>query len=74
MERGDTLVLYTDGVTEAASRDGVQLGIDGLAKVIRENADVSAEQLVQRIWKAVNAFTDGVQPVDDTTLVVCKLQ
>ncbi len=71
---GDTLVLYTDGVTEATNRDGIQLGIDRLADIIRANADLSAEQLVQTIWRAVNAFTDDVQPVDDTTIVVCKIQ
>jgi sigma-B regulation protein RsbU (phosphoserine phosphatase) len=71
---GDTLVLYTDGVTEAANPDGVQFGIDRLADVIRDNSDVSAEQLIQRLWKAVNTFTAGIQPVDDTTLVVAKVQ
>jgi sigma-B regulation protein RsbU (phosphoserine phosphatase) len=74
LNSGDTLVLYTDGVTEAMNRDGVQLGIDRLADIVRENAHRSAEQIVQSIWRAVNAFTDDIQPVDDTTLVVCKVQ
>ena len=74
MNPGDTLVLYTDGVTEAANRDGSQLGIDGLAKVIRDNSEMTAEQLIQRILKEVNTFTDGIQPLDDTTLVICKVQ
>jgi sigma-B regulation protein RsbU (phosphoserine phosphatase) len=71
---GDTLVLYTDGVTEAANSMGVQLGIDGLAQVIRENAGLTAEQMIQKILKAVNTFTDGIPPVDDTTLVICRVQ
>src|SRR5512140_3903766 len=50
---GDTLVLYTDGITEAMNKDGTQLGLDNLAKVVRENSGATAEQLVQRIWKAV---------------------
>jgi phosphoserine phosphatase RsbU/P len=74
LKPGDTLVLYTDGVTEAANPDGVQLGIDGLASIVRENASASAEQLVQRIVRGVNSFTDGIQPLDDTTIVVCKVQ
>ncbi len=74
LDPGDTLVLYTDGVTEAMDRNGVQLGIDRLAGIVRENADRSAEQTVQGIWRAVNAFTDGIQPVDDTTFVVVKVQ
>ena len=74
LNSGDTLVLYTDGVTEAMNRDGVQLGIDRLADIVRGSAHLAAEQIVQSIWKAVNAFTDGIQPVDDTTMVVCKVQ
>jgi sigma-B regulation protein RsbU (phosphoserine phosphatase) len=71
---GDTLVLYTDGVTEAANSAGMQLGLDGLAKVVRDNAALTAEQIIQRILKAVNTFTDGIQPIDDTTLVIFKVQ
>jgi phosphoserine phosphatase RsbU/P len=71
---GDTLLLYTDGVTEAMNRDGVQLGIDRLATIVQENAHRSAEQIVQSIWRSVNEFTDSIQPVDDTTFVVCKVQ
>ncbi len=74
LEPGDTFVLYTDGVTEAANRSGVQLGIDGLAKVVRDNVAATAEQLIQRILRAVNSFTDGIQPLDDTTLVIAKVQ
>jgi phosphoserine phosphatase RsbU/P len=70
---GDTLVLYTDGVTEAADTRGVQLGLDGLAKVVRENVGVTSEQLIQRILKAVNSYTDSIQPVDDTTLVIARM-
>lgn len=74
LKPGDTLVLYTDGVTEAASTDGIQFGLDRLADVVRENADQSAEQLIQTLLRAVNSHTNGTQPVDDTTLVVCKVQ
>jgi len=71
---GDTLVLYTDGVTEAANSSGIQFGLDNLAQVVRDNADLSAEHIIQRILSAVNSFTDGAQPLDDTTLVLAKVQ
>ncbi len=74
LEQGDTLVLYTDGVTEAADPHGIQFSLDGLAKVVRDNVSTTAEQLIQRILRAVNTFTDGIQPVDDTTLVIAKVQ
>jgi sigma-B regulation protein RsbU (phosphoserine phosphatase) len=71
---GDTLVLYTDGVTEAADPSGIQFGLDNLAQVVRDNADLTAEQIIPRILSAVNAFTGGAQPLDDTTLVLAKVQ
>jgi sigma-B regulation protein RsbU (phosphoserine phosphatase) len=74
LEPGDTLVLYTDGVTEAANSKSIQFGLDNLAQVVRENADMTAEQIIQRILRAVNEFTDGTQLVDDTTLVIAKVQ
>lgn len=74
LKTGDTLVLYTDGVTEATDPGGVPLGLDGLAKVIQDNAALSAEQIIQRIVRVVNNFTGGLQPVDDRTLVVAKVQ
>ncbi len=73
LKSGDTLVLYTDGITEAADREGQLLGLDRLSDVVRRNADLSAEQLIQKVMEAVNEFTEGNPLVDDTTLVVCKV-
>ncbi len=73
LNQGDTLVLYTDGITEASNHAGEQLGLDRLAEVIRANRNLAAEQLVQKILQALNAFTDGSPLMDDTTLVVCKV-
>jgi phosphoserine phosphatase RsbU/P len=71
---GDTLVLYTDGVTEAANASSAQFGLDNLAQVVRDNAGLSAEQIIQRILRAVSDFTAGAQLVDDATLVVARVQ
>ncbi len=73
LKSGDTLLLYTDGITEASDRDGNQLGLDRLSEVIRLNADLTAEQLIQKVLQAVNEFTAGTPLVDDTTVVICKV-
>lgn len=70
---GDTLVLYTDGVTEAQSPDGTQLGLDRLADTIRVNSELSPEQLIQKILQTLNEFIDGQPLADDVTLVACKV-
>jgi sigma-B regulation protein RsbU (phosphoserine phosphatase) len=73
LDPGDALVLYTDGVTEAANPEGEQFGLDRLAEVIRPNHSLSPESLIQRILSAVNSFTGGSPLVDDVTLVAVRV-
>jgi sigma-B regulation protein RsbU (phosphoserine phosphatase) len=70
---GDTLVLYTDGLTEAANAQDVQWSLDGLAEVVRGNSQLAPEQLIQAILRSVNQFTGGSPLVDDATLIVGKV-
>jgi len=66
-------VLYTDGVTEAANAGNAQWSLDGLAEVVRENHELSPEQLIQRIVQSVTEFSGGVALVDDATVIVGRL-
>ena len=70
---GDTLVLFSDGVTEAMPV-GVdeEFGEDRLAEVIAAAKGTSAEDLVQTILQSVITFTSGAPPADDITLVVAR--
>ena len=70
---GDTLVLYTDGLTEAMNSRNAQWSLDGLAEVVRLNRELSPEQLIQKILLTVSEFTEGSPLVDDATLVVCRV-
>ena len=70
---GDTLVLYTDGATEAMNDEGVQYGLDNLAPVIDSNRLLAPEQLIQRIVADITAFTKGSQLADDLTLIVARV-
>lgn len=63
--RGDTLVLYSDGVIEAESPDGCQFGIDTLRRV------AGAVPHADAIVAAVDAHARGTRS-DDLTLVVVK--
>ncbi len=73
LEPGDILLLYTDGITEAADQQGVLWGEDRLAEIIRRNAGLSAEQLVQTIMKSLQEHAGGSPLADDVTLVVSKV-
>jgi sigma-B regulation protein RsbU (phosphoserine phosphatase) len=73
MEPGDILLLYTDGITEAANHQGDLWGEDRLADIIRQNSDLSSEQLIQKILKTLREHADGIPLADDVTLVLTKV-
>lgn len=72
IQRGDLLLLYTDGVTEAVNSVGEEFGMPRLEAVLRRRAASSAEIIVASIRAALEAFTGGAAPFDDVTLVLAK--
>lgn len=69
---GDTLLLYTDGVTEAANSSGEEFGRTRLAAHLQQNAYLPAGDYVRSLRETLAAFTGGRPFEDDTTLIVCK--
>jgi len=70
---GETVLLMTDGVTEATDPDSREFGAERVLEAARAHHGKSAQQLVEAILESTRAFA-GVQPQsDDTTLVVCKM-
>ena len=68
---GDTLVLYTDGVTEAFSPEGEEFGEKRLETVLRRNRDLPSQDLLSAIVDEVRAFSPHEQH-DDITLIIAK--
>ena len=66
---GDTLVLYTDGVSEAGIAEGKEFGESRLIDTLRAHCHMPPASLLQAIVGAVQQFTNGEQE-DDITLVV----
>lgn len=69
--RGETLFLYTDGVTEAMTPTNAQFGEERLLRALREPAK-SARELIERVERDVEAFTDGRPPSDDVTCLAFR--
>ncbi len=74
MQMGDVLVIYSDGVTEAASPSGEEFGTTRLYEVVSRNIDASAAGVRDRIESALTKFSQGTQAADDITLVIVKRQ
>jgi sigma-B regulation protein RsbU (phosphoserine phosphatase) len=72
MAAGDTLVLYTDGVTEASNRDGEEFGESRLVQAVASHADLPLESLLQGVIASVQVFSGGSEQQDDITLVIAR--
>jgi serine phosphatase RsbU (regulator of sigma subunit) len=69
---GDTLVLYSDGVTEAANGTEEEFGEERLREVLLRHRHRSASEIVQATTQAVTAWTQERSAADDVTLVVAR--
>jgi integral membrane sensor domain MASE1 len=66
----DTVVMYTDGVTEAMNDQWEQFGTERLEAVVSQHSMASSEELAELILTAVRQFTSGVAQSDDITLLI----
>ncbi|PJZ70678.1 serine/threonine protein phosphatase [Leptospira perolatii] len=70
---GDLLILYTDGVSETTNKDGEMYGLENLAKLIERNGDMPVENLKDLILDTTDAFRGEMDPHDDYTLLLVRL-
>ena len=69
---GDTVVLFSDGVTDATSAEGVPLGDERLAAVVEVLAGSTPDEILQALLDAVAEFARGAEQQDDVTLAVVQ--
>jgi sigma-B regulation protein RsbU (phosphoserine phosphatase) len=72
LERGDCLVLYTDGVTETLNAEGDEFGLDRVMQSVRASANDGAQTIVRKIIEDVRDFTGSVPQNDDITLIAIR--
>jgi serine phosphatase RsbU (regulator of sigma subunit) len=72
VERGDGLVLYTDGVVEPADDSDRQFGVERLETVARASLREPAAETLRAVVEATRAFSGRAQYEDDFTLVVVR--
>jgi hypothetical protein len=72
-EPGSVVLLYTDGISEAVNRRGIQFGTQRLARLLRQLERESAQQIVDAVFEAVGKHTGGVRADDQTVVVIRRL-
>ena len=70
---GDTLVMFTDGVTEATDADYQEFGAERLDAILRQQGNgTSSQQMVEAIKTGIKDFVGDAEQSDDITMLVVR--
>ena len=72
LEPGETLFLFTDGLTDAVNIEGELYGKERLDRTFVEAAALPSKELIDHVWKEIADFSAGAPVVDDMTCLVLK--
>ncbi len=72
LNSGDSLVIYSDGVSEANNLKDEEFGMERLTQVVSKNIRASAAGLRDKVESALSIFTQTAPANDDITLVIVK--
>jgi sigma-B regulation protein RsbU (phosphoserine phosphatase) len=72
LNRGDMLILFTDGIVEALNPSGEEYGTERLGRVARGHCRASAREVAQAIERDLDEFIQEVPFADDRTMVIVR--
>ncbi|MYG10147.1 MAG: SpoIIE family protein phosphatase [Rhodobacteraceae bacterium] len=72
LEKGDQIIFYTDGITEAMNVDGELYGEDRLIEFVQETIKAGDKDLVTTLVDSVHEFSKGIPQSDDITCLVIR--
>jgi sigma-B regulation protein RsbU (phosphoserine phosphatase) len=72
MSKGDTLFLYTDGLSESLDGAGNEYGADRLSLLLCDNAALSTDSMISLCRHELHTFAEGRSPRDDLTLMAIR--
>lgn len=72
LNKGDIVVFYTDGITEAENSNKEMFGLERLKEVIYNNKNKSPKELRKVILESINRFRKDYEQTDDLTFVILK--
>jgi phosphoserine phosphatase RsbU/P len=70
--KGDILLLYTDGIVEAKNQQNEELGYDKLKSILEKNSSQNAEKIIEQYQSELYLFTQNEDLLDDMTLICIK--
>ncbi len=74
VEKGDIIVLFTDGIIEAINQKGDPFGIARLKEAIMQYSELTPREIANKVGKDIEGFKGSTHQHDDQTLLVMKIQ
>ena len=72
LQPGETLFMYTDGLTDATNRNGELFGKERLEGTLNGSSRQSPEHIVNNVWDRIGNFSAGTAATDDMTCLVLR--
>ncbi|HXW07526.1 MAG TPA: SpoIIE family protein phosphatase [Vicinamibacterales bacterium] len=74
LQKGDVIVLYTDGITEAMDPSSDLFGEARLSRIVQEHGHLESAELRERILREIEAFVGSADQHDDMTMILIKVE
>ncbi len=72
VQKGDLLVLYTDGVVEAVNQNNEEYGLDTFVSIIKENINNTPGEIIDAVYDSVLKFSGEKPQYDDFTMMISR--
>jgi sigma-B regulation protein RsbU (phosphoserine phosphatase) len=70
--KGDSLVLLTDGISEACDSTGAEYGLDRLSEQLSEKHPLPPQALIDALMEELRSFRSGAPKTDDLSIMVIR--
>ena len=72
LKKGDTIIIYSDGIDEAFNIDDEEYGEENLLSIIKDVLSLDAEKIIENVFESVRFHVQDAPQSDDITIVVIK--
>ena len=72
MDKGDLLLVYSDGVTESMNEQEEELGLDSLINTINKFKNENSNMILHEILNLIKLHSNNTPQSDDITVVIIK--
>ncbi|HSS21890.1 MAG TPA: SpoIIE family protein phosphatase [Pyrinomonadaceae bacterium] len=72
MDKGDTLFIYTDGLSESLDGAGCEFGAERLSALLQDNHSLTPDSMISLCRRELHNFAEGRAPADDFTVMAIR--